>query len=223
MRSIIAMKNCPQFDKFSDQLDDYGKKLLQRGSVVSLPANSPIFKQGDNCSNYILVLDGSVKVFSRNQHGREIVLYRVKKGESCTLTTSCLLADNRYPAESITETEVSALLISAKDFNNGLERSDKFRQFVFSAYGNRIKEVITLVETVSFGRIDVRLASALIEEAGELRFFKITHQQLAIDLGTAREVVSRHLKEFERRGWLKLSRGSVELVNFNAIEDLALN
>lgn len=210
------------FDNLGLRLDESARNVLANAKPVSIPKDARVFAQGDACKAYILVIEGSVKVFSRTAGGREILLYRVKAGESCTLTTSCLLANNHYPAESIAETDVKAIALPVKDFNLGLQNSAAFRQFVFNAYGERIRDVIHLVETVSFGKIDVRLAEALIAEMGNLKKIEITHQQLAVDLGTAREVVSRHLKNFEKKGWIRLARGSIEMLDYLAIQALAL-
>ncbi|HEX5637236.1 MAG TPA: Crp/Fnr family transcriptional regulator [Gammaproteobacteria bacterium] len=201
--------------------DEIGKSILQHASPVTLPADTTVFRQGDACQNYILVQKGSVKVFTRAENGREVVLYRVGDGESCTLTTTCLFTNNKYPAEGITETEVQALVINRQDFNRGLEQSPDFRRMVFDSYSQRLTDIITLVEAISFGRIDTRLAKALLQHAVGEMTLHITHQDLAAELGSAREVISRQLKEFERRGWLILQRGSIELTNTRELENLA--
>lgn len=207
---------------FSSITDTVGQQVLQKANLVSLPANTTVFYQGASCENYLLVLTGRVKVFTRAENGREIILYRVNDGESCTLTTTCLLAGNQYPAEGVTETSVEALAISLKDFNLGLSQSPDFRNFVFNTYGKRLVDVITLVGEVSFGRIDVRLAKHLLDrDLSSTNILTLTHQDLAIELGTAREVVSRQLKEFEQQGWLKLSRGKITLMEIDTLINLS--
>jgi CRP/FNR family transcriptional regulator, anaerobic regulatory protein len=201
--------------------DEIGKNILQHAGHITLPANSTVFRQGDNCQNYILVQQGSVKVFTRAENGREMVLYRVGSGESCTLTTTCLFSNNKYPAEGVTETEVKALVINRDDFNRGLEQSADFRRMVFDGYSQRLTDIITLVEEVSFGRIDARLAKTLMQHVVGEMTIHVTHQDLAAELGSAREVISRQLKEFERRGWVSLQRGSIELTNTRELENLA--
>lgn len=201
--------------------DQAGQQVIRQAREMTLPANTPVFRQGDVCENYILVLDGSVKVFSRSENGREILLYRVLGGESCTLTTSCLLANNKYPAEAITETEVKALIIPMAAFNEGLQYSSDFRQFVFNAYGKRISDIIVRVEEISFGRIDIRLAKTLLHYITDSMVIPVTHQSLATELGSAREVISRQLKKFENKGWLILHRGSIEIKSKPALQELA--
>lgn len=201
--------------------DVTGNSILQRAHTMTWPANTTLFRQGDACQNYILLQQGSVKVFTRAENGREIVLYRVGSGESCTLTTISLFTNNKYPAEGVTETEVTALAISKEDFNQGLAQSADFRRMVFDGYSQRLTDIITLVEEVSFGRIDSRLAKTLLQHAVGEMTIHLTHQDLAAEMGSAREVISRQLKEFERRGWLTLQRGSIELTNTRELESLA--
>lgn len=206
---------------FADIKDDVGKNILKQAREVLIPADSTIFKQGDSCQNYFLVLEGSVKVLARAENGREIVLYRVQRGQSCTLTVACLFANNKYPAEGITETNVKALLIPLAAFNQGLQYSADFRRQVFDSHSRRLNEIITLVEEISFGRIETRLARALLHYIDADMMVHITHQNLATELGSAREVISRQLKEFEHQGWVELLRGNIKVLNVSALKRLA--
>jgi len=195
--------------------------IIKQSQQVNVPANSTVFRQGDACENYLLVIHGQVKVFSRAENGREIILYRVHDGESCTLTTACLFAQNLYPAEGVTETEVSALMIPRHVFNQGLGESEDFRKMIFDQYAQRLSDVINLVEALSFSRIDIRLARLLIQLSSTSGDIETTHQKIATELGSAREVISRHLKEFERNGLIKLHRGSIEISNIPELENVA--
>jgi len=206
---------------FSIIADNIGRRLIENAKRVKLPKNTTIFYQGASCENYLLVVEGSVKVYTRAMNGREIVLYRVQDGQSCTLTTTCLLANNNYPAEGLTETPVEALVIPLAEFNKGLAESNDFRTFVFNTYGKRLCDIINLVGEVSFNRIDIRLANYLLKNFDHNKTLIVTHQTLAIELGTAREVISRQLKIFEGKNWLQLNRGEITLVNIEKIENLA--
>jgi len=201
--------------------DFIGREIIDSAKHVNLPANTTVFYQGAACENYLLVTSGVVKVFTRAENGREIVLYRVNQGQSCTLTTTCLLANDDYPAEGVTENTVSALAIPLKEFNRGLAQSASFREFVFGSYSKRLSDVITLVGEVSFNRIDIRLAKQLLAHANDENSLSTTHQNLATELGTAREVVSRQLKSFETKSLLSLSRGKIQLNDIQAIKILA--
>jgi len=194
---------------------------LEQAREVTVPAGATVFRDGDPCQNYLLVLEGAVRVQKVSESGKEIVLYRVEDGQSCVLTTSCLLANEHYAAEAIAETEVKAIAIPLVRFREALGGSAAFREFVFASYGQRITDLVTLIDAIAFGRMDSRLARCLLDRAGARREAQATHQELARELGTAREVVSRLLKEFERHGWVKLHRGRIELGNSAALEGLA--
>jgi len=196
-------------------------RLAEGARCVDVPAAATLFRSGELCENFMLVVDGSVRVQKSAASGREIVLYRVEAGQSCILTTTCLINAERYSAEGIAETAVSGVILPRALFHDLLGRSEVFRKFVFSAYATRLADLLTLIEEVAFGRIDMRLAAFLLEHAEADGGLKTTHQDLATELGTAREVVSRQLKEFERRGWLTLSRGRIELSQLQDLRDLA--
>jgi CRP/FNR family transcriptional regulator len=166
------------------------------------------------------VLAGTVRVQILTPSGREVLLYRVSPGHACILTTSCLLGANDYPAFGITETQVSALAIPAGDFHQAIGQSAFFRAFVFSGFADRLSGVIVRMEELLEGDIDRMLAKALLDSARDGKV-DMTHQDLAVAIGSAREVVSRHLKRLEIRQWVKLSRGSLQLINYEALETLA--
>ena len=198
-------------------------QLLEQAKPAHLPAGAIVFHQGDKCGNYILVLNGSVKVFTRAENGREIVLYRLHHGDTCVLTTSCLFGNVNYPAEGMTETEVDALLLPAEQFHNAIQQSRAFREFVFASFSLHLSSLISLVEQVAFGRLDSRLARYLLAHSDAEQRLHTTHQQIATELGTAREVVSRQLKEFEQQGLLQLQRGSIQLLDSGGLAALKHN
>lgn len=206
------------FPEFVGAADKVIKQLMDAAIVVNLPARQQVFYPGKICENYLLILSGSVKAQIISPDGREILLYHVCSGDSCVLTTSCLLGDNNYPAEGYTETEVTAFAIPAHIFHRCLEQSTFFREFVFRNFSQRLADVIKRMESISFGSIDQKLASVLLA-SGETTLRK-THNELALELGSAREVVSRHLKRFESYGWLTLSRGSIQNINIEALNKI---
>lgn len=195
--------------------------LLESAQVATLPAGTVIFRPGDACENYMLVADGQVRVQMTSESGREIVLYRVGPGEACILTTACLLRADDYGAEGLAESEVTGVVLPAARFHELLARSETFRRSVFGAFGLRIADLFLLVEEVAFKRLDLRLARLLLERRDGTGVVALTHQAAAAELGSAREVVSRQLKEFERRGWVRLERGRVRIVDGPALERLA--
>jgi len=195
--------------------------ILKQSQQITVPADSTVFRQGEHCENYLLVIEGSVKVFSRAENGREIILYRVQDGESCTLTTACLFASNLYPAEGVTETDVSALMIPRHVFNQGLADSENFRKIVFDQYAKRLTDIIGLVEALSFSRIDIRLARLLVKLSEKSSLIETTHQHIATELGSAREVISRQLKEFEKKNLITLQRGSITITDLDNLQNFA--
>ena len=204
------------------QLEEHALRLLEQSAIpVTLPPGAKAFEAGMPCGNYLMVASGRVRVQQVSESGREIVLYRLAGGESCVLTTACLLAHEDYAAEAIAETEVSALAVPRACFDRLLAESPRFRDFVFAAYASRLTDLLLLVEEVAFGHIDARLAERLLELRDPSGRLTLTHQELAVELGTAREVISRQLKEFERHGWVRRERGRIEILDPAALKEIA--
>lgn len=197
------------------------QELTEGSQVVQVPAGTQIFAPGQSADNLLLLLDGTVRVQQKSETGREVFLYRVHAGESCVLTTACMLAFEDYSADGIAETDVTAVAIPRATFDDLAARSDIFRQFIFKAYSRRITDLFTLIDDIVFQRMDVRLAARLLELADEGNTVHATHQVLGNELGTAREVISRTLSEFQRRGWVEQERGKVHLVGRAGLERLA--
>ena len=186
--------------------------LLTRSAIVEVPAGTTIFGPGNSPENMLFLLGGTVRVQQVSESGHEIVLYRIEAGQSCVLTTACLLAYEDYSAEGIAETSVQAVAVPRVVFDDLVARSKAFRDFVFAAFSKRITDLFLMIDEVAFQRLDVRLADKLIELSKGDDVISTTHQKLSIELGTAREVVSRQLQEFQRRGWIKQSRGRINLL-----------
>jgi CRP/FNR family transcriptional regulator, anaerobic regulatory protein len=191
--------------------EDVKATLLRESRVATVPRGSVIFGPGKAPENLLLLLEGTVRVQQTSESGRDILLYRVGAGESCVLTTACLLAYEDYSAEGIAETDLSAVLVPRRTFDDLIARSPEFRRFVFTAYSRRITDLFLVIEEIVFRRLDVRLAQKLLQLADPDSNLQATHQSLAQELGTAREVVSRQLQEFQRRGWVELGRGVVKI------------
>lgn len=195
--------------------------LAKGSSIVSVPAGTQIFGPGQSADNLLLLLDGTVRVQQRSETGREVFLYRVHAGESCILTTACMLAFEDYAADGIAETSVTAVAIPRQTFDDLAGRSPVFRQFIFTAYSRRITDLFTLIDDIVFQRMDVRLAARLLELADDDGTVHATHAVLGSELGTAREVISRTLSEFQRRGWVEQGRGALRLTGRAGLERLA--
>ena len=197
------------------------KLLLQRSTIVTMPEKAIIFGPGKSPENMLFLLNGTVRVQQVSETGHEIVLYRINAGESCVLTTACLLAYDDYSAEGLAESEVRAAAVPRQVFDNLVAQSPSFRNFVFAAFSKRITDLFLVIDEVAFQRMDVRLAHKLIKLSKGSDQISTTHQKLSVELGTAREVISRQLQEFQRRGWVAQSRGTVRILNRAKLESLA--
>lgn len=198
------------------------RRLTEGASPARVPAGTVLFRDGAACEAYTLVLEGCVRVQKVSPGGRQIVLYRVEPGQTCVLTTNALLAALPHGAEGIAETDVAALQVPGSTFQDLLAVSAAFRRFVFSAYAMRVADLLSLIDAVAFGRIDARLARRLLTRADNGGIVVATHMDLATELGTAREVISRQLKEFERAGWVDAARGRVRVVDSDALRRIMM-
>jgi len=210
-----------QFDGLSRLEPAVRDVLRHKSSTLSFPKGTVIFGPGKSPENLLLLLEGRVRVQQVSDSGREIVLYRVEAGQSCVLTTAWMLAYDDNSAEGIAETDVRAAAIPRAVFDELVATSPTFRNFVFTAYSKRITDLFQVIEDIAFQRVDIRLAQRLRDLARGTRQVRATHQQLAAELGTAREVISRQLGEFQRRGWIGQARGVIDLIDPAGIEKLA--
>lgn len=195
-------------------------ELLSQTMVMSLPAGTTVFDENQACQGFPLILSGSLRVIKAAANGRELQLYRVIPGESCILTSSCLLGHTRYQARGICEHDVEMLLLPASAFHVLLESQSSFRTYVFHLFSDRLTDLMQLVSAVAFQKLDQRLAALLITKESPIHS---THQALADELGSAREMVSRLLKGFSDQGWLLLGREHIEIVDKAALSKLAAN
>ena len=196
-------------------------RLLASASRLSLPAGHSICREGNSCTHLPLVLSGTARVYKLGESGRVITLYRIGPGESCILTASCILSGRHFPALAATETALEVLAVPAPLVLEWLASSADWRAYVFGLVAQRLAEVISVVEDVAFRRMDQRLADHLLFAADSGTTLAATHQQIADDLGSSREVVSRVLKDFEQRGLVTLGRGQLQILDTRRLRELA--
>lgn len=192
--------------------------LLAQAQLTRAPRGSVLFDEHDACRGFPLLLEGSVRVVKSAPNGREILLYRIEPGEGCVLSGGCLLARSDYAARAIAGSDSVILGIPPAVFHELVLQFEPFRRFVFAMYGQRLAEVATLVEEVAFRRLDARLAQLLIRQGPVVA---ATHQRLADELGSVREIVSRLLRGFEERGWVALERERITLRDPKALAELS--
>lgn len=194
--------------------------LLQQAMPLSLPAGALVFDENQPCQGFPLLLSGSIRVIKASPNGRELQLYRVLPGESCILTSSCLLGHTRYQARGIVEQATELLLLPAPVFHQLLGRHDAFREYVFHLFSDRLTDLMELVSAVAFQKLDQRLAALLVHRPSPIH---ATHQALADELGSAREMVSRLLKGFADQGWIRQGREQLEVLDAAALRRLTEN
>ena len=217
-----AVQNLEWLAAFPDlaELEGSAKELLLKyARIVEAPVGTIGYREGGPCGAYVMRLAGRSRVFKMSTSGREILLYRVNAGETCVITTTCLLGNSDYPASTIVEEAITDVIIPAAAFNQLMIDSKVFRTFVMTNYGALISDLIVLLDEVAFHNLDARLAKLLLEAGSDS--VKRTHQQIADELGTAREVVSRQVKRFEQKNWVALGRGQVEILDREALTKLA--
>ncbi len=193
--------------------DDQCRAMLAKASIVTFPDKCLLFSESHVCQNFMLLLDGTVRVFKQSEEGREVTIYRVSPGELCMLSLNSMMSQNPYPASAMSEGDITAISISSCEFNQAIRESDGFRSFVLTSLTQRLSDVISLVTDITFHRLDIRLACLLghLFERSQGSSLDITHAELARELGTTREVISRILKEFELQKCIRLGRGHIHL------------
>ncbi len=193
--------------------------LLQPQAIMHLPAGTQVFAERQPCRGFPLLLEGSIKVIKQAASGRELLLYRVLPGGSCIISSSCLLGHSDYNARGIAETPITLLALPVASFSTLMMEHPPFRDFVFHLFAERIAELMQLVEEVAFARLDQRLAKLLLTR--QENCLNVTHQQLADELGSVREIVSRLLKGFAAQGLVTLGREQLNITDRSGLQKLA--
>ena len=197
----------PAFQALTPAQLDY---VLATGIVRSVPAGTVLFDERNPCQAFPMLLDGVIRVVKIASNGRELQLYRVVPGESCILSTSCMLGTAPYTARGVAETPVTMFALTPPLFSRLVAESPEFRNYVFGLFAERIIDLMQLVEAVAFHKLDQRLATLLL---GKGRTVHATHQALADELGSVREIVTRLLKSFAEQGMVSLGREQIEIVD----------
>lgn len=186
---------------------------VMQAAEIEISAGNRVFAQGQFPEHFVVVTQGCITVFARSEDGKEVVLYRVEPGELCILTTACLIGHTPYPADAVTDFATRARVIPLAEFERFLGESEPFRRFVFAGMGARLAQVTRRFEHMVLDSTARRLAAFLYARSAENAVITMTHDRLATEIGTAREVVSRHLKALEHESLVALSRGSITVVD----------
>ncbi len=221
MRQTTVLEQYPFYLHASP---DFKKEIENLAVTVRLAAGDYFFHDGDICAHFALLGTGRLRVFKTSQSGREITLYHVAPGETCLVSLLSAILQQGSPASAAAETAVEAVALPAARLRHWLGKNNDLRLFVFQTLASRLIDVMTLVEEVAFARMDRRLAEYLLQQfqgKTPTAALDTTHEQIAFELGTAREVVSRLLRELDRAGAVRTRRGSVQLHDAGLLRRLA--
>ncbi|VAW51302.1 transcriptional regulator, Crp/Fnr family [hydrothermal vent metagenome] len=196
-------------------LNTLPESILEANKLARVPQGSHLFREADQCECFMWLIEGTVRVFKNSEEGREITLYRVSPGELCVLSLQSLFTGSGFPAAAVADTNLIGVVMSKADFDLAIDDSKEFRKYLLQNLSQRLSEIVQLISEVTFSRLDLRLACLMGQrfERSNGSPLKITHAELARELGTTREMISRILKEFEHQQCISLARGEIHLVS----------
>jgi len=189
------------------------REFQQKAFFARIPTGHDVFLVGDKVEAIALLISGVVRVYKIGETGREITLYRFGNGQSCILTANAILSQKDFPAVATVEKEAEAIMIPADTFREWVRRHDLWREFVYDLLSERLSSVMEIVEEVAFRRMDARVAAFLLENSRKADSIQVTHQKIAAELGSSREVISRILEDFSAGGLISVSRGTIVVID----------
>src|SRR6266498_796392 len=196
------------------------REFQQAAFLARIPVGHDVFLEGDHVDAIALLISGVVRVYKIGETGREITLYRFGNGQSCILTANAILSQKTFPAIATVEKEAEAVMIPAATFRDWVVRYDLWREFVFDLLSQRLSTVMAVVEEIAFRRMDARVASLLLRRVRLQNPMRITHQEIAAELGSSREVISRLLEDFSERSLIRSGRGEIEVLDTEGLESV---
>jgi CRP/FNR family transcriptional regulator len=194
----------------------FAREFQQKAFFANIPAGRDVFVEGDRVEAIALLISGVVRVYKVGETGREITLYRFGNGSSCILTANAILSQKTFPAIATVEKDAEAVMIPADVSRDWVKRHDPWREFVFDLLSQRLSTVMAVIDEVAFQRMDRRMALLLLERARLRDPLRITHQEIAAELSSSREVISRLLEDFAGDGSIRSGRGTVEVLDFDS-------
>ena len=196
------------------------REFQQAAFLTKIPRGHDVFLEGSQVDAIALLISGVVRVYKIGETGREITLYRFGNGQSCILTANAILSQKTFPAIATVEKEAEAVMIPADTFRDWVVRYDLWREFVFELLSQRLSTVMAVVDEIAFRRMDTRVASLLLARVEMQNPIRITHQEIASELGSSREVISRLLEDFSERGLIRSGRGEIEVLDLGGLESI---
>jgi CRP/FNR family transcriptional regulator, anaerobic regulatory protein len=198
------------------------REFQQVAFFARIPAGKDVFVEGDRADALALLLSGVVRVYKIGETGREITLYRFGLGESCILTANAILSQQSFPAIATVEQAAEAVMVPAEYFREWVRRYDLWRDFVFGLLSQRLVNVLEIVDEVTFRRVDARVAALLLSRSQMGSPVRLTHQEIAAELGSSREVISRILEGFASEGWVRPGRGLIDVLDIKSLQSRSL-
>ena len=196
------------------------REFQQAAFLAKISKGRDVFLEGSQVDAIALLISGVVRVYKIGETGREITLYRFGNGQSCILTANAILSQKTFPAIATVEKDAEAVMIPADTFREWVVRYDLWREFVFDLLSQRLSTVMAVVDEIAFRRMDARIASLLLARAEMQNPLRITHQEIASELGSSREVISRLLEDFSERGLIRSGRGEIEILEYEGLASL---
>jgi CRP/FNR family transcriptional regulator len=226
---LFIMIDPSQFDRIAlalpilrDADPRHVREFMQVTSFARIPAGRDVFVEGDEVDSIALLISGVVRVYKIGETGREITLYRFGLGESCILTANAILSRHSFPAIATVEKDAEAIMVPADRMRDWVQRYDLWRGFVFDLLSQRLSSLMEIVDEVAFRRMDARVAALLVQRSRRQNPIKITHQEIASELGSSREVISRLLEDFFNRGMIEQGRGKIKVLDLKSLSELAI-
>ena len=208
------------FPVFGDLPDSLREAVMGCAVSFQMKAGTVAFDTYADCTSFPMLVEGRIRVTKPAPNGREILLYRVEPGETCVLTLNCLLSDSEYGARGVVSKDCAGFAIPQSMFLRLIDAHPGFREFVFRSLSRRVLELMELIEEVAFNRLDQRIAKMLVSAStnGDAASIEKTHQQIADELGSVREIVSRILGSFADGGLVQLERGRIRVVDKDGLQ-----
>ena len=206
---------------FLADIDAETRRELDGLKPVHVPVRTTLFRPGDAAQAFVILLSGRIGVYLAGRNGRELLLYSVTPGETCVQTTLGVLGGAPYTGEAVAESDLVAVMVPPPVFERLIAHSAAFRHFVFKAFADRLGDLMFVLEQVAFVKVEQRLAHALLDRADGDGCVTLTHQELAVVIGTAREVVSRRLEALASKGVVANERGEIRIMERGELARMA--
>lgn len=190
-------------------------EILDAGTFKTFKANEVLIREGQFITNFPLVIKGLIRVSRNNEDGNELLLYFLKKNEVCAMSLTCCMTSLRSNVKAVAEEDTEVIMLPVSLLESWICKYPSWKQYIMQTFQNRFQELIDTVDTIAFMKLDERLIKyfTIRHSTSGSTIFNGTHQDLALQLNTSREVVSRLLKKLEKDGKIKLSRNFIDFSN----------